>query len=166
MAETATVSPVFIVTIVGLAGTLLFAVVKARLHLALHVVGLLAVAYVVLVVNYVFPAIDQAASPRKATEEIKVLAREAGPALFMYIPGWPKNEDALYYLKRDTVVPELSNVEAVHEAVRTHGQVRIVTEEQHMMSLQRLGGLVVERLQEFQQPGRKHLFLLSVNAKT
>ena len=54
----------------------------------------------------------------------------------------------------------------VHEAVRTHGQVRIVTEEQHMMSLQRLGGLVVERLQEFQQPGRKHLFLLSVNAKT
>ncbi|HNA25558.1 MAG TPA: glycosyltransferase family 39 protein [Nitrospira sp.] len=160
------VSPVFIVTIVGLAGTLLFAVVKARLHLALHVVGLLAVAYVVLVVNYVFPAIDQAASPRKATEEIKVLARGAGPALFMYIPGWPKNEDALYYLKRDTVVPELSNVEAVHEAVRTHGQVRIVTEEQHMMSLQRLGGLVVERLQEFQQPGRKHLFLLSVNAKT
>ena len=76
----------FIVTIVGLAGTLLFAVVKARLHLALHVVGLLAVAYVVLVVNYVFPAIDQAASPRKATEEIKVLAR-GRPGLVHVYPG-------------------------------------------------------------------------------
>ena len=30
------------------------------------------------------------------------------PALFMYIPGWPKNEDALYYLEADNVVPDLT----------------------------------------------------------
>lgn len=159
------VSPVFITTVVALAGTLLYAVAKARLRLALQLVGALAVAYVVLVVNYVFPAIDQAASPRKATEEIKTMAREAGPALFMYIPGWPKNEDALYYLKRDNVVPDLPNPEAVREAVRRQGPVRIITEEQHMQSLQQSAGLRVERLQEFPQPSRKHLFLLSVSAQ-
>lgn len=157
------VSPVFLVTVVALSGTLLYAVVKARLHLALQLVGALAAAYVVLVVNYVFPAIDQAASPRKATEEVKAMAREAGPALFMYIPGWPKNEDALYYLKRDTVVPELPNPEAVRETVHRLGPVRILTEEQHMQSLEKSAGLRIERLHEFPQPSRKHLFLLSVS---
>ncbi len=81
------VSPMFIVTIVSLAGVLLYAVVRSRLRLALGMVGALAIAYVVLVVNYVFPAIDQAASPRKAVEEIKTLALGTQPALFMYIPG-------------------------------------------------------------------------------
>ena len=68
------VSPVFIVTTIALAGLLLYAVFRSRLHLALATVGALAVGYMVLVVTYVFPAIDQACSPRKITEEIKALA--------------------------------------------------------------------------------------------
>ncbi|HRC24782.1 MAG TPA: glycosyltransferase family 39 protein, partial [Nitrospira sp.] len=113
LVSTAVVSPMFIVTIVSLAGLLLYAVLRSRVRLALGMVGALAIAYVVLVVNYVFPAIDQAASPRKAVEEIKTLALGTQPALFMYIPGWPKNEDALYYLKRDNVVPDLPSQDAV-----------------------------------------------------
>ncbi len=159
------VSPVFIVTIVAVSGAVLYAVLKARLHLALQLVGVLAAAYVVLLVNYVFPAVDQAASPRKATEDIKAMTTETSPRLFMYIPGWPKNEDALYYLKRDNVVPELPHPDAVREAVRQYGSVRIITEEQHMQFLQKLAWLRVERLREFPQPSRKHLFLLSVQAQ-
>ena len=166
LVSTAVVSPMFIVTIVSLAGLLLYAVLRSRVRLALGMVGALAIAYVVLVVNYVFPAIDQAASPRKAVEEIKALALGTQPILFMYIPGWPKNEDALYYLKRDTVVPDLSSQDAVLEAVRKHGAIRVVTEEQHAAALQANAGLVVGRLQEFRQPGRKHLFLLSVQEQT
>lgn len=166
LVSTAVVSPMFIVTIVSLAGLLLYAVLRSRVRLALGMVGALAVAYVVLVVNYVFPAIDQAASPRKAVEEIKTLALGTQPALFMYIPGWPKNEDALYYLKRDNVVPDLPSQDAVREAVRTHGAIRVVTEEQHAAALQSQAGLVVGKLQEFRQPGRKHLFLLSVQEQT
>lgn len=162
LVSTPMVSPMFIVTIVSLAGLLLYAVVRSRLRLALGTVGALAIAYVVLVVNYVFPAIDQAASPRKAVEDIKTMALGTQPALFMYIPGWPKNEDALYYLKRDNVVPDLPSQDAVLEAVRTHGAIRLVTEEQHAATLQSHAGLVVEKVQEFRQPGRKHLFLLSV----
>jgi hypothetical protein len=143
LVSTAVVSPMFIVTIVSLAGLLLYAVLRSRVRLALGLVGALAVAYVVLVVNYVFPAIDQAASPRKAVEEIKTLALGTQPALFMYIPGWPKNEDALYYLKRDNVVPDLPSQDAVLEAVRTHGAIRVVTEEQHAAALQAQAGLVV-----------------------
>lgn len=166
LVSTAVVSPMFILTIVSLAGLLLYAVVRSRVRVALTIVGALAVAYVVLVVNYVFPAIDQAASPRKAVEEIKALALGMQPALFMYIPGWPKNEDALYYLKRDTVVPDLPSQDAVLEAVRKHGAIRVVTEEQHAAALQANAGLVVGTLQEFRQPGRKHLFLLSVQEQT
>jgi 4-amino-4-deoxy-L-arabinose transferase-like glycosyltransferase len=166
LVSTAVVSPMFIVTIVSLAGLLLYAVLRSRVRLALGMVGALAIAYVVLVVNYVFPAIDQAASPRKAVEEIKTLALGTQPALFMYIPGWPKNEDALYYLKRDNVVPDLPSQDAVREAVRTHGAIRVVTEEQHAAALQAQAGLVVGKLQEFRQPGRKHLFLLSVQEQT
>ncbi len=156
------VSPAFIAMIVSLAGLLLYAVVRSRVQFALNMVGALAVAYVLLVVNYVFPAIDQAASPRKATEEIKRLAVETQPALFMYIPGWPKNEDAVYYLKRDNIVPNLPNQEAVLEAVREHGAIRVVTEEPHAVSLQENVDLAIERVGEFPQPGRKHLLLLSV----
>ncbi len=156
------VSPVFLVTMVFLAGMLLYAAITARLQLALRMVGILAAAYVVLVVNYVFPAIDQAASPRKATEEIKSMAKETGPAMFLYIPGWPKNEDAVYYLKRDSVVRDLPDHEAVQQAVRTQGAIRVITEESHMLFLQQQTDLAVETIQEFRQPGRKHLYLLSV----
>jgi 4-amino-4-deoxy-L-arabinose transferase-like glycosyltransferase len=165
LVSTPVVSPVFIVVIVTLAGILLYAAITSRLQFALRMVGMLAVAYVVLIVNYVFPAIDQAASPRKATEEIKSMARDSGPAMFLYIPGWPKNEDAVYYLKRDTVVPDLPSHEAVREAVRARGPIRIITEEPHLISLQKLEGLAVEKIHEFRQPGRKHLFLLSVQAQ-
>ena len=153
-------------TTIALAGLLLYAVFRSRLHLALATVGALAIGYMVLVVTYVFPAIDQAFSPRKITEEIKALAVEPTPALFMYFPGWPKNEDAVYYLKRDTVVSDLPSQEAVVEAVRKHGTIRVVTEEQHALTLQEKMGLVVERIREFQQPGRKHLLLLSVREQT
>jgi len=166
LVSSAVVSPMFIVTIVSLAALLLYAVVRARMRLALGMVGALAVAYMVLVVNYVFPSIDQAASPRKAVEEIKTLALGTQPPLFMYIPGWPKNEDALYYLKRDNVVPDLPSQDAVLEAARKHGAIRVVTEEQHAAALQAHTGLVVGTLQEFRQPGRKHLFLLSVQEQT
>ncbi len=159
------VSPLFIVTILCVSGALLYAVVKARLHLALQLVGALAVAYVLLVVNYVFPAIDQAASPRKVTEEIKAAARDTGPAVFLYVPGWPKNEDALYYLKRDHVVPALPDPDAVRQVARERGAIRIITEERPMQTLQQSAGLQVEPLREFPQPGRKHLFLLSVTAQ-
>ncbi len=156
------VSPAFIVMIFSLAGLLLYAVLRSRLYLALSTVGALAIGYMVLVVTYVFPAIDQASSPRKITEEIKTLAVETKPALFMYIPGWPKNEDALYYLKRDTVVPDLPSQEAVVEAVRKNGTIRVITEEQHAAALQGRAGLAIERIREFPQPSRKHLLLLSV----
>lgn len=160
------VSPAFIIIMVSLAGMLLYAAITARLQLALRMVGVLAAAYVVLVVNYVFPAIDQAASPRRATEEIKSMAKETGPAMFLYIPGWPKNEDAVYYLKRDSVVRDLPDHEAVQQAVRTQSVIRIVTEELHMQFLQQQTDLAVETLQEFRQPGRKHLYLLSVQAQS
>ncbi|WHZ16547.1 MAG: hypothetical protein OJF52_003397 [Nitrospira sp.] len=166
LVASAVVSPTFIVMIVSLAGLLLYAVVRSRLRLALGTVGALAVAYVVLVVNYVFPAIDQAASPRKAVEEIKTLALETQPAMFMYIPGWPKNEDAVYYFKRDQVVPDLPSQEAVVEAVRRNGTIRVITEEKHAVTLENRSDLVTERIREFRQPSRKHLLLLSLRDRS
>ena len=160
------VSPGFIVTIVFLSGVLVYAAVRSRLRLALHIVGALAIGYMVLVVSYVFPAIDQASSPRKITEEIKALQAESPPDLFMYIPGWPKNEDALYYLKRDNVVPDLPDAQAVMDALQRHGMIRLVTEEQHMIVLRDTIGLAIETIREFQQPGRKHLLLISLRERT
>lgn len=166
LVSSVTVSPVFVATTIALAGLLLYAVVLSRLRLALGAVGALAIGYVVLVVTYVFPAIDQAFSPRKITQEIKTLAGEITPVLFMYIPGWPKNEDAVYYLKRDTVVSDLPNQEAVTKALRQYGTIQLVTEEQHLVFLRDNMGLAIETIREFQQPGRKHLLLVSLRERT
>ncbi len=165
LVSSAMVSPIFIVTTVSLSGLLMYAVFRSHLRLALGMVGALAIGYMVLVVSYVFPAIDQAFSPRKVTEEIKALAAETRPALFLYIPGWPKNEDAVYYLKRDSVVPDLPNQEAVVEAVRKNGTIRVITEEPHAISLGGRADLVTERIREFSQPGRKHLLLVVVRGQ-
>jgi DTW domain-containing protein YfiP len=119
----------------------------------------------VLVVSYVFPAIDQASSPRKVTEEIKALRVENPPGLFMYIPGWPKNEDALYYFKRDALLPDLPDLQAVTDALQRYRTIRLVTEEQHMAVLRDTLGLVVEPIREFQQPGRKHLLVVSLRER-
>jgi 4-amino-4-deoxy-L-arabinose transferase-like glycosyltransferase len=159
------VSPAFIVVMVSLGGLLLYAVIRSHLQFALGTVGALAIAYVVLVVGYVFPAIDEASSPRKVTEEIKSLAVQTQPSLFLYIPGWPKNEDAVYYLKRDNIVPDLPDQERVLEAVRAHGVIRVITEEQHAAALQQRIDLAVEKVREFPQPGRKHLLLLSLHGQ-
>ena len=110
------VSPVLCLTIVPIAGLLLYAAVRSRLRLALGTVGALAVGYAVLVVAYVFPAIDQAVFSAEDDRGNQGLGWRNHPALFMYIPGWPKNEDAVYYLKRDTVLSDLPNQEAVTEA--------------------------------------------------
>ncbi|MBK9114005.1 MAG: hypothetical protein IPM88_20860 [Nitrospira sp.] len=91
LVSTAVVSPMFIVAIVSLAGLLLYAVLRSRVRLALGMVGALAIADVVLVVNYVFPAIDQAASPRKAVGKSKPWLWELSPPC-SYISRWPKNE--------------------------------------------------------------------------
>ena len=159
------VPPLFIVVIVSLAGLLLYAVVRSRLRLALYTVGALAIGLMVTVVNVVFPAIDQAFSPRKITEEIKAMAVETQPALFLYIPGWPKNEDAVYYLKRDSVVPDLPSQEAVVEVVRKNGTIRVITEESYAVSLEGRADLVTERIREFRQPSRKHLLLVAVRGQ-
>ncbi len=158
------VPPLFIAVIAAMSGVLLYAAIRSRLHLAHYMVGGLAVGFMVTVVNIVFPAIDQAFSPRKITEEIKLLAREGQPALFHYIPGWPKNEDAVYYLKRDNVVPDLPTPDAVAEAARRHGTIRVVTEEQHAVTLEKRTDFATERIREFRQPSRKHLWLLSVRS--
>jgi 4-amino-4-deoxy-L-arabinose transferase-like glycosyltransferase len=159
-------SPVFIMTIVALGGALIYAVLRARLYVALSMVGTLAIGYMVLVVSYVFPAIDQASSPRKVTEEIKALREENPPGLFMYIPGWPKNEDALYYLKRDGALLDLPDKAALTEAVQRYGTIRLVTEEQHLTALREGLGLAVNTIREFQQPGHKHLLLVSLRERT
>lgn len=159
-------SPAFIAVIVTFSGLLIYAVIRSRLRLALSMVGALAIGYVVLVVSYVFPAIDQASSPRKVTEEIKALPVDNPPGLFMYIPGWPKNEDALYYLKRDAVLLDLPDAHAVKEAVRRHGTIQTVTEEQQLAVLRDSLGFAVETVREFQQPGRKHLLLVSLRERT
>ena len=119
-------------------------------------------AYVVLVVNYVFPAIDRS---RFATGYGDQGAGERTAGLVHVYPRVAENEDALYYLKRDTPSCRSCRMLRRCEAVRTHGQGRIVTEEQHMMSLQRLGGWWSS------DPGvsaarPKTSVLLSVNAKT
>jgi 4-amino-4-deoxy-L-arabinose transferase-like glycosyltransferase len=159
------VSPVFVATTVALAGLLIYAAVASRLRLALGTVGALAIAYAVLVVAYVFPAIDQAFSPRKITEELKTLAAETTPALYMYIPGWPKNEDAVYYLKRDGLLLDLPDQDALTEVLRRHGTIKVVTEEQQMVFLRNTMGLAIEMIREFQQPGRKHLLLISLRER-
>lgn len=160
------VSPLFIVVIVAAAGLLLSAVIRSRLQLALYMVGGLAIGFMATVVNVVFPAIDQASSPRKITEEIKAMAVETRPTLYQYIPGWPKNEDAVYYLKRDQVVPDLPSQEAVVDAARRNGTIRVITEEKYAATLEGRSDLMTERIREFRQPSRKHLLLLSVRGRS
>ena len=158
-----TVFPVeFVVVVVGISAILLYALARSQARMALMKLGVLAVALVVGVVQLVVPAIDQASSPRQMVAEVTALTtRTPGPVL-LYAPGWPRNEDAVYYLKQEPTVRGVSSEEALVNAVSETGAVMVVTEEQHLRRLKQRTDLSIDLLREFQQPKRKNLLLLSI----
>ncbi len=152
----------FVVMVLGMSAVLLYTLVRSRARTALMTLGVLAIVLVVGVVQVVIPAIDRASSPRQMVAEITALtARAPGPVL-LYAPGWPKNEDAVYYLKQEPSVQGVNTEEALVHAVSKSGTVTVVTEEQHLRSLQQRADLSIDLLREFQQPRRKNLLLLSI----
>lgn len=159
----ATVFPVeFVVVVLSVCAVLLYALARSRARAALITLGVLAVTLVIGVVHFVVPAIDQAASPRQMVAEVTALATRAPGPVLLYAPGWPRNEDAVYYLKQEPAVQGVNTEEALVDAVSESGTIMVVTEEQHLGRLKQRRDLSIDLLREFQQPRRKNLLLLSI----
>jgi len=159
----ATVFPTeFVAVVLSICAVLLYALARSGARAALMTLGVLAVTLVVGVVHFVIPAIDQVASPKKMVAEVTALSAHAPGPVLLYAPGWPRNEDAVYYLKQVPVVQGVDSEEALVGAVSGNGPVMVITEEQQLRRLKQRTDLSVDLLREFQQPRRKNLLLLSV----
>ena len=159
----ATVLPVeFVVVVLSICAILLYALARSQTRRALVTLGVLAVTLVVGVVQFVVPAIDQAASPRQMVAEVTSLTTHAPGPVLLYAPGWPRNEDAVFYLKQEPTVQGVNSEEALVKAVSEGGTVMVVTEEQHLRRLKQRTDLSIDLLREFQQPKQKNLLLLSI----
>jgi len=160
---TATVLPAeFVVVVLSACAVLLYVLARSRARAALMTVGVLAVTLVIGVVHFVVPAIDQAASARQMVAEVTALTTRAPGPVLLYAPGWPRNEDAVYYLKQEPAVQGVNTEEALVNAVSESGTVMVVTEEQHLRRLKQRTDLSIDLLREFQQPRRKNFLLLSI----
>lgn len=152
----------FVLPVAACCAGLLYAAIRARLRAALAAVGALGVCLVVAVVLVILPAIDGAVSPRRITAEIKALAANGGSPVFLYAPGWPHNEDAVYYLKSQPALPGIETAEALTDLAGRKGAVTVVTDRPFFETLDRRADMAVGILREFQQPGNKNLLLVSV----
>ncbi|MGH7409764.1 MAG: ArnT family glycosyltransferase [Candidatus Methylomirabilis sp.] len=159
----ATVFPVeFVAVVLSICAMLLYALARSRARTALVTLGVLAITLVVGVVHFVVPAIDQAASPRQMVAEVTAWKTRAPGPILLYAPGWPRNEDAVYYLKQEPAVQGVHTEEALVDMVTENGTVMVVTEEQHLRRLKQRTDLSIDLLREFQQPKRKNFLLLSI----
>jgi 4-amino-4-deoxy-L-arabinose transferase-like glycosyltransferase len=154
--------PWFVLAVLACCAWLLYAVARSRLRAAVLAVGALGACFVAAVVLIILPAIDRASSPRRAAAEIKALAANGGEPVFLYAPGWPNNEDAIYYLKSEPALPAVEEASALAEMAGRTGAVTIVTDRPSFEKLSQQGGMAVRLLRELQQPGNKNLLLVSI----
>jgi hypothetical protein len=161
-----TVFPVgFVAVVLSVCAVLLYALARSRARAALLTTGVLAMALVVGVVHFVVPAVDQAVSPRQMVAQVMAWTVRAPWPVLLYLPGWPMNEDAAYYLKQDPALQRVDTEPALVGALPERGTVTVLTEEQHLSRLEQRPDLSIEVLRRFQQPRRKGLVLLSVHRR-
>ena len=131
-----------------LGGALLYAAITSRLQPPCVWSACLPAAYVVLVVNYVFPLRLMRPLRRKATEATFKSRGEGSRTRHVPLHSrLAQNEDAVYYLKQDTVVRDLPDEGTPYITPCEHrGPSGSFSEESHMVSLQKQAGLVVETL--------------------
>ena len=109
------------------------------------------------------PAMDGEFSPRRVAAQIKTLAANGEYPVFLYAPGWPHNEDVIYYLTSEPALPEVETVDALEELASRLGAVTIVTDRPFLEGLSRQTGMAITIQREFKQPRKKNLLLVSVS---
>ncbi|MBD0305595.1 MAG: glycosyltransferase family 39 protein [Nitrospiraceae bacterium] len=156
----------YIVSMLTLAVALIYSVARFRLRSAFHVTGVLAVGFAFGMVQFILPAIDQAGSAKRISQDIKLLAETSDPSLHLYTPQWPKNEDAVYYLNLPPSLPRLSSERELIDLVRERGQVSAVMDKPVFDQLRQRKDLIIEQTGEFHQPRNKSLYLLMIRTHT
>lgn len=155
----------YVVLMLMLCGGLLYALARSQAQMALTTAGILAVGFTVGVVHFVLPAIDQAASPRSMSENIKTLGNTTNHPLILYMPERPLSEDVVYYLTLEPALPLVNTEKGLMDVVRKAGRVTIVAEKRHLTSLSQRPDLSLQILSEHKQPRQKNYYLLSLQAK-
>lgn len=151
----------FILGMITLALTLLYAVMRLNLSLATTVLAISSIVFTVGVVHIILPAIDATNSARDASNRIKAWARQRTDPVHLYTNGWPNNEDVVYYLTVGPGLPWFPSDRSLMTTLRTEEEVTVVTDKSGYRELSERKDVIVTMLQEYPQWRNKNVYLLS-----
>ena len=158
-----TLFPLFyLIPMIALALFLIFLLVKSQMRAALTTFGIMAAGFVLGVIHIVLPAIDESISAKRVGEEIKLIAKSSENPVVLYSPGWPNNEDVVYYLSLEPTLPRIGSEQALMDSVRKTGHLVVAVDKTRFIALHERSGLKTDLLREFRQPGKKSFYLLSI----
>ena len=152
--------PLFTVILITLSLMLIYGAVRRHVVLALTTLAISSIVFMVGVIQIILPAIDHANSARDASHAIKAWARQSRIPVQLYAPGWPRNEDLVYYLTTDPALPRIASEQSLVEAVRVDGTVLFLADPGTVTKLNERGDLKLDVIQEFPQRRNKGLSLL------
>jgi 4-amino-4-deoxy-L-arabinose transferase-like glycosyltransferase len=152
----------YVLAILALGASLLYAVARGNLPRALVLNGCLAVGFMVGVIQFVLPAISQANSARALADEVRAAGRASSTPLVLFFPKWPSNEDALFYLTLPPGIPEMRTTEDLLALARQTDRVLVATNRQFLERLSARPEFVITPSREFRQPRNKHILLVAV----
>lgn len=151
----------FTLGMIGLAVSLLYAVIRLNMSVAVTTLAASSIVFMVGVVHIILPAIDATNSARATSLQIKTLAQRSADPVHLYTNGWPNNEDVAYYLTVTPALPWIPSNQSLMKAVREGGNVVFVADKIGYRDLSQNKDLSVTMLQEFPQWRNKNIYLLS-----
>ncbi|MFQ5988783.1 MAG: ArnT family glycosyltransferase [Candidatus Methylomirabilales bacterium] len=150
---------IYVVTMIGFCGVLLYSLIRSKVRLALTTVGILAFGFLAGVTHLVIPAIDQVASPRLLVAETKTFLKSPQDPILVYGSlSWRSDED-LYYQFFEHSGVRLITKEELEDVVHEAGQTVLLTEKQYVTELRLAQKLSFDILREFRRPNRQILLV-------
>jgi hypothetical protein len=150
----------FTLMMIGFGLTLLYAVIRTKMPLVLTTLAASSIVFMIGVVHIILPAIDETGSARAASHEIKTLAQRSSDLVHLYTPGWPSNEDLIYYLTVEPAFQRIRSEQSLMEVIRATGKVVFLSDNSAFTKLSRRTDLSLAVLQEFPQRRNKGLYLV------
>ena len=125
---------------------------RSNIQMACRILGVLAIGFVIGVVEILWPTIDRADSPRQVNQEVRIVASRLNTPIFQF--GLTQ-EDLIYYLNSIPAITRLMNEEELVSRTYKLGEILVVTDRDDLESLSERSDLFVKPLHEFLQPMEK-----------
>ena len=145
---------------VGLCGFLAWSVIKGKFQVALATMGIVAVGFVIGLVNIVLPIIAGPSSTKHINSEVRASATRLHQPLYQY--GLRRHEDMVYYARTPPVIPIIQSESEFIGLAKKQKTILVLTEKPWLEHILKIKGVSIQILREWPQR-KKDIFLLSVH---